>query len=160
MGYLIGMNMKKRKTHVILTMMLLHWFLLQSSELSAQQLPLKERDNIMLVLNDQVKDWNTQNIEGFMSGYWQSDSLKFIGKSGITKGWKNTLENYKKNYPDKNAMGTLRFEILSIEGIHSKSAMVIGKWYLTRTIGDVQGIFSLLFKKINGKWLIVCDHSS
>ena len=37
---------------------------------------------------------------------------------------------------------------------------VVGKWHLQRTAGDLQGIFTLLLKKINGKWLIAADHSS
>lgn len=59
--------------------------------------------------------WNRGDIEGFMNGYWQSDSLMFIGKSGVTYGWKNTLGNYKRGYPDTAAMGKLDFNILRLK---------------------------------------------
>lgn len=126
----------------------------------AQELKPKDKQNILEVLEKQVECWNKQDIEGFMEGYWKSDSLKFIGKSGITKGWKGTLENYRKNYPDKNAMGILKFEIINVQGIASHAAVVTGKWMLTRTIGNLQGIFTLIFERIEKKWVIVYDHSS
>ncbi|MDW8301944.1 MAG: nuclear transport factor 2 family protein [Bacteroidia bacterium] len=139
--------------------MLLNWFIgLYLSQ--AQELRPKDKEAILQVLNKQVEAWNRQDIEGFMEAYWKSDSLKFIGKNGLTKGWKATLENYKKNYPDKAAMGTLKFEILNIQGISSNAAVVTGRWMLTRSIGNLQGIFSLIFKYIDKKWVIVYDHSS
>jgi hypothetical protein len=126
----------------------------------AQELKPKDKQTILEVLDKQVECWNKQDIEGFMEGYWKSDSLKFIGKSGLTKGWKATLENYKKNYPDKNAMGILKFEIINVQGISSRAAVVTGKWMLTRTIGNLQGVFTLIFEQKDRKWVIVYDHSS
>lgn len=104
--------------------------------------------------------WNRGDLEGFMNGYWQSDSLMFIGKSGVTYGWKNTLENYKRGYPDTAAMGKLDFNILQVKKISDTHFFVVGKWHLTRSIGNVEGHFTLFFKKINNKWLIIADHSS
>ena len=95
-----------------------------------------------------------------MSGYWKSDSLRFIGKSGLKYGWQNTLNNYQKSYPDKASMGILVFNVLSVELFSPDLAFVIGLWKLTRDAGNIDGVFSLVFRKINGQWLIVCDHSS
>ena len=115
---------------------------------------------IKKVLAGQAESWNHGDLEGYMQGYWNSDSLKFIGKSGLTYGWKPTLQNYRKSYPDKEAMGKLTFSNLTIETLSAESAFVIGKWHLARTKGDLQGHFTLLFKKLNGNWKIVADHSS
>jgi len=104
--------------------------------------------------------WNKGDLETFMQPYWKNDSLMFIGKSGITYGWQHTLDNYKKGYPDKTAMGELSFTIIKTEKLSSRNFYVVGKWHLKRTIGDVSGHFTLLFKKIGGRWLIVSDHSS
>ncbi len=62
-----------------------------------------------------------------MNGYWESDSLKFIGKNGITYGYDATLERYKKSYPDVQAMGKLKFDILSMKKLDKKHVFVIGK---------------------------------
>ena len=120
----------------------------------------KNEQAIRSVLQDQSMAWNKGDLENFMVGYWENDSLMFIGKSGITYGWKNTLDNYKKGYPDTAAMGKLRFTILHIKKLSNKYYQVIGKWELTRSIGDISGHFSLLFRKIRGSWVIVADHSS
>ena len=37
---------------------------------------------------------------------------------------------------------------------------VIGKWKLTRTVGDLNGVYTLLFKKTKAGWKIIADHSS
>jgi ketosteroid isomerase-like protein len=116
--------------------------------LSIKSLLLRQRD-----------DWNQGNVTKFMKGYWESDSLLFIGKS-ISNGYQKTLENYKKEYPDTAAMGHLDFEFVEFRKLSAEYFFVIGKWHLKRSIGDVGGTFTLLFKKIKGKWNIVVDHSS
>jgi hypothetical protein len=120
----------------------------------------KNEKDILRVLELQSNCWNTGNIPCFMHFYHRSDSLKFVGKSGITYGWENTMNNYLKSYPDTSFMGKLQFTILHMDKLSSNRYMVSGKWFLKRTKGDVGGYFTLLFRKIKGKWYIVYDHTS
>lgn len=127
---------------------------------SAQSLKEEDKQQILSVMDKQVECWNNADIACFMEGYWKSDSLKFIGKSGITYGWQNTLENYKKRYPDKAAMGVLTFELISIEALAKDAVLLIGKWRLKRETDEPGGHYSLIWKRIEGKWVIIADHSS
>lgn len=120
----------------------------------------KMKTMIESIMHEQQIAWNKGDIDGFMSSYWNDDSLKFIGKNGITYGWKSTLEHYKKSYPDKATMGVLTFSVISVEQFSDTICYVIGKWDLKREKGDVGGYYTLLWKKINGKWVIVIDHTS
>ena len=120
----------------------------------------KDETAIKNAMAEQLTAWNTGNIDRFMHTYWQSDSLMFIGKSGVTYGWQKTLDNYKKSYPDTAAMGKLDFTILELKRLSAEHFFVVGKWHLTRSIGDVGGAFTLLFKKIKNRWVIIADHSS
>lgn len=120
----------------------------------------KDEIAIRNILAQQTVAWNGGDIENFMQPYWHSDSLMFIGKSGITYGWQKTLENYKKGYPDAAAMGKLEFTILQAKRLSVMYFSVVGKWHLARTAGDVGGYFTLLFKKIKNAWVIVSDHNS
>jgi ketosteroid isomerase-like protein len=115
---------------------------------------------IRQLLDKQTRSWNNGQIEEFMHGYWENDSLMFIGKSGIAYGYSKTLENYKKGYPDTAAMGKLNFTLLEVKRLSDEYYFVIGKWFLKRSIGDVGGHFTLLFRKIRGQWFIIADHSS
>lgn len=115
---------------------------------------------IRRLLDEQTRAWNRGDIDGFMKGYWESDSLMFIGKSGVTYGWSNTLNNYKKGYPDTAAMGRLVFDILAVKKLSGQYYHVTGKWRLARSIGDLSGHYTLLLEKINGQWVIIADHSS
>jgi ketosteroid isomerase-like protein len=119
-----------------------------------------EETSIRAVMNEQLKAWNNGNIDAFMQTYWKSDSLLFVGSVGPTYGWQTTLQHYKKHYPDTVAMGKLQFNILQVKLLSTDYSFVLGKWHLTRSIGDVGGYFTLLFRKINGQWLIVVDHTS
>ncbi len=136
---------------------LLIFFILVSSKAFTQT---KNEINIREILDRQTNSWNQGDIEGFMHGYWENDSLMFIGKSGVTYGWTNTLKNYKKNYPDTISMGKLAFTLIQLKKLSKKYYHVTGKWFLKRSIGDIGGHFTLLFRKINGRWVIISDHSS
>jgi ketosteroid isomerase-like protein len=120
----------------------------------------KDEKEIRNVLALQDEAWNKGDIEAFMQGYWKNDSLMFIGKSGITYGWQKTMDNYKKGYPDTAAMGKLRFELVQFKKLSAENYFVVGKWFLTRSIGNVMGSFTLLLRKIKSKWVIIADHSS
>lgn len=118
-----------------------------------------EQATILEVMNQQEKDWSAGNLEGFMQGYWQSDSLMFIGKNGVKYGWQTTLDNYKKSYPDKATMGKLEFEVLKLE-VNGTTAYMLGKWTLIRDTDSPRGYFTLYWKKINENWVITIDHTS
>lgn len=112
------------------------------------------------LLAKQNEAWNRGNLEEFMHGYWPNDSLMFIGKNGVTYGYNNTLLNYKKSYGDTAKMGKLFFDILQVKKLSTDYYWVLGKWFLKRSVGDAGGYYTLLFRKIKGKWMIVADHSS
>jgi uncharacterized protein (TIGR02246 family) len=120
----------------------------------------KDEAEVRNLLATQNAAWNRGDVDAFMIGYWENDSLMFIGKSGVTYGYKNTLANYKRNYPDTTAMGKLTFTLIQVKQLSPEYFHVTGKYYLTRTIGDASGHFTLMFRKINGKWVIIYDHSS
>ena len=133
------------------------FFLVVYSISFAQAGPEKQ---IRKMLAEQTAAWNRGDLEAFMKGYWKNDSLLFVGKNGPTYGYTNTLNNYKKNYPNKDYMGSLQFTLLEVKPMAKQLWMVLGKWELTRNAGNVSGHYTLLFKKINGEWVIIMDHSS
>lgn len=120
----------------------------------------KDTKAIQAVLKAQRIAWSKDNIEEFMEGYWKSDSLKFYGSNGITYGWENTLARYKKAYPSEDHTGTLSFKINDITKIANDAYYVLGEYHLKRNVGNADGIFMLVFKKIEGEWKIIVDTSS
>ena len=119
-----------------------------------------EEAAIRAVLAAEQIAWNNGNIEVFMEGYWKSDSLQFMSNRGVNHGWQETLDGYKAGYPDRAAMGTLSFEILSVKPINEIHFLVMGRFHLVRNSNNnLDGNFTLLFKKIDGKWVAVYDHT-
>lgn len=115
---------------------------------------------ILAILDNQTRAWNEGNLDQFMVGYLNSDSLMYIGKSGVTYGYQSTLNAYKKNYDGPEKMGKLSFQVLHIKKLGRRYCLVVGRWSLKRTVGDVGGHYTLTFERRKGNWLIVADHSS
>ncbi|MBD1395993.1 DUF4440 domain-containing protein [Pontibacter sp. JH31] len=117
---------------------------------------------IRAVLEAQSACWSQGNLDCFMQDYWKSDSLLFVGKSGLTYGWQPTLDNYRKSYPDPSAMGKLSFDLKEMRPLSSETMLVVGKWHLQRDtkLGDLQGHFSIILKRFPEGWKIIADHSS
>jgi len=117
-------------------------------------------DEIRLVLTNQVKAWNRGDIDGFMKGYWQSDSLLFTSGGNVERGWQATVEKHRKSYSDREKMGTLRFSDLQINILSESSAWVFGRWEVVRNKDHPGGVFTLVMKKFPEGWKIVHDHTS
>ncbi|NNF82865.1 MAG: nuclear transport factor 2 family protein [Flavobacteriaceae bacterium] len=130
-------------------------FIVSCSSKSTQE----DIELIKTVMSAQQNAWNNYDLEGFMKGYWKNDSLKFYGKNGVTYGWENTLENYKKRYPGKDHTGTLKFTLDEISPVDGDSYYIMGQYHLIREVGEANGVFLIIFRKINGEWKIIADLS-
>src|SRR3954468_10653686 len=84
--------------------------------------------SIRKLLFRQVVEWNNGHIDGYMHGYWENDSLLFIGSKGPRYGYEPTLKRYKEAYPDADHMGHLTTAIVSMERLSDEYYFVVGKW--------------------------------
>lgn len=123
------------------------------------QTEAEDRKAIRATLKMQQDAWNKGDLEGFMQGYVKSDSLKFYGSSGLTHGWQNTLDNYKKGYPTKAETGNLSFTIDAITKIEDGAYYMMGQFHLVRDAGNANGVFLIIFQKIEGEWKVIADLS-
>ena len=117
---------------------------------------------IELLLEKQKECWNSGDIYGFMQGYWQSEKLIFTSENHKpVYGWNNTLERYKKSYPNKESMGKLKFEWLDIQiNSDSSSGEIKGYWELIRDNDNPNGEFFIKLRKIENQWKIVKDSTT
>lgn len=137
------------------------WIVLLFSTVTVQVFAQRnDKAPILKLLEEQRQAWNRGDITAYMQGYLKSDSLVFVGKNGPEYGWDNTLNNYKKSYPDQKAMGYLSFDIKEVRMISSDHAFILGAWQLKREKDEPKGFFTLLVKKIEGEWKVIADHSS
>lgn len=119
----------------------------------------KDEKEILKVMDNQMKSWNEGNIEGYMNGYWKSDSLRFVAKVGVQYGWNLTLDMYKKNYDTKEGMGKLSLKAVALEFLNKNVVFMIGRWQVEGK-KNVGGHYTQIWRKIKGKWLITVDHTS
>lgn len=138
------------KTYVLTIVLLLSRFFVAA----------QDEKEILKLLDDQTIAWNNGDLDGFMKGYWNNDSLMFVGKKGVVYGYRNTFKRYKETYYNQDQMGKLAFVYMRVKKLSDEYYMVLGQFMLKRKAGDLEGHYTLLFQKINGKWLIISDHSS
>lgn len=119
-----------------------------------------EQEAIRAVLDAQVAAWNRGDIEGFMAGYWKSDETLFAGANGFSRGWQALLDRYRKNYPDRKAMGKLSFSELEIHALSNDAAYIVGRWQLERESDRPGGVFTLIARRFPEGWRIVHDHTT
>jgi len=119
-----------------------------------------DREAIGLVLRAQQSAWNRADVDAFLEGYWHSPELTFSGSSGVARGWDGVLARYKKNYPDRAAMGQLDFSDLEFRFLGPHAALVLGKWHLQREKDELGGVFTLVWQRFPEGWKIIHDHTS
>lgn len=124
---------------------------------ATQQFNESEENAIKEVLMVQQQAWNQADIEAFMEGYWKSEELRFTSSGTTNMGWQQTLDGYKKRYPDAEAMGILTFEIFDIFPVTANAAALNGGYHLKRKNDELSGFFNLIFRKMDGEWKIISD---
>ncbi len=115
---------------------------------------------VTAVLAAQQAAWNRGDIPGFMDHYWKSDDLRFASGGDVTRGWAATLARYLSRYDSAEKMGRLSFDIVDIDVVGDDAALVFGAWRLARAADEPHGLFTLTFKRLDGAWVIVADHTS
>ena len=115
---------------------------------------------IRAVLDAQVTAWNRGDIEAFMEGYARSPETTFVSGDTVTRGWQVVLDRYRRSYATRERMGTLSFSELDIKLLARDTAIVVGRWQLTRAGDEPRGRFTLIFRRLGGQWRITHDHTS
>ena len=116
--------------------------------------------SIHKILQTQQRAWNAGDIDQFMEPYWKSGDLTFSSGGKLTRSWQATLENYNRKYPLRSDMGTLTFQNLEVTSLGPDAAFVLGDWQIGRESEELRGNFTLVFRRLSDKWVIVHDHTS
>jgi uncharacterized protein (TIGR02246 family) len=114
------------------------------------------------VLDSQTAAWNRGDLKTFVDTYEDSPSITFLG-TALSKGRAEVLARYRRKYDTREKMGKLRFEILEYRALGDTHAMVLGRFFLTRSKaggGDATGHFTLILRKGPNGWRIIHDHTS
>ena len=117
------------------------------------------RAAVETVLREQEAAWNAGDIDTFVDYYWRSDDVTFSSRGKTTRGWTATRDGYRERYPTREKMGRVKFSNLEITPLGDAAAMVLGEWKLERN-EPIGGNFTLVFRKLDGRWLIIHDHTS
>lgn len=120
-----------------------------------------DRDEIQALLDNQIAAWNRGDLPSYMDGYARTPDLVFTSGGDIRRGWQEALNHYQARYAvDTRTMGTLSFEVESIDPVGADGAVVLGHWGLTNSAHPGRGVFTLVFERRREGWRIIHDHTS
>ena len=116
-------------------------------------------------MNASVVAWSAGDLNAFMDSYEDSPDTLFIGSTGLVRGKAAIAARYAKQFGTggPGQLGKLSFETLEIRPTGEHYALMIGRYHLQpvdRTKPEATGLFSLVFHERDGRWRIVCDHTS
>jgi ketosteroid isomerase-like protein len=115
---------------------------------------------IRAVLDSQSTAWNNGDIDGYMQGYWQSDSLLFTSGGNMERGWRAARDKYRQSYSTREKMGVLTFSGIEVHELSGESAWIFGHWMLERQKDRPHGVFTLIMRRFPDGWKIIHDHTS
>jgi ketosteroid isomerase-like protein len=120
-----------------------------------------DRAAVEAVLARQAAAWNRGDLAGYMDGYLRADALVFTSGGRIRRGFDEAFAAYQQRYGgDRAGMGTLSFEILSVQPVGADGAVVLGRWRLEGTPNAGGGVFSVVLERRPEGWRVVHDHTS
>jgi len=120
-----------------------------------------DRAAITAVLVSQVAAWNRGDLAAYMDGYARIPGLVFTSGGNVRRGWQDAFDHYRARYAtDPRAMGTLKFDIDSIDAVGADGAVVLGRWDLAGSEHPGRGVFSLVVERRPEGWRIIHDHTS
>jgi ketosteroid isomerase-like protein len=155
-------------THHLRIAILLATALIAAPPIHAQQPPdqlhtaTRQELDIVKALIAQQDAWNAGNLTNYLSAYKNSPDILFVGRQ-ILRGYNTLLDDYRKNYPTKESMGTLNFTGIEVHALSDTLAVAVGGYHLDRTKklgGPAEGLFSLILEKTPQGWKIVLDHTN
>jgi hypothetical protein len=66
------------------------------------------------MMSDSADAWNRRDLPAFASYYEDSPQTTFMWREIVRGGTQAILERYRKNYPNREAMGTLTFSEIEV----------------------------------------------
>jgi beta-aspartyl-peptidase (threonine type) len=129
------------------------------SDASSWKTPIQE------VLDAQVAAWNRGDIDGFLSGYWNSPDFVYVGNKRVVRGWSNARDFYYQSLrtPDGKTepMGILRLDETQFASLGPEAALVWGT-YTVAIPGQKPygGFYTLVLRKFPEGWRTIYDRTS
>jgi len=121
----------------------------------------KSIDQVKAALDGHVNAWNSGRIEDAIAYFYNSDSLLWVNRAGIEKGYQPILGSYLQDFADRSKMGTYSYEPLYIELLSSKSVYYVYRWKIELNGKKLRGgVSSQIWKKSNKRWLVFIEHFS
>jgi uncharacterized protein (TIGR02246 family) len=118
--------------------------------------------DVVKVITRQEDAWNKGDLDGFAAAYKNSPDILFVG-SHVFKGFSEMVAEYKRDYPNKDAMGTLSFYDPEPRILDEHYAVLVGRYKLERSKkngGNADGAFSMVLEKTPDGWKIILDHTT
>lgn len=137
------------------------WIVMCFMAIACAAIADSETDRIRAIIELQRDAWNRGDLAGFVQFYDKTGMMVFITGEEPIRIPADLQKRYEKRYGSSGKdFGKLNFSEIQVELLSDQLARAYGKWSVTQDSKTSSGWFSLLWRKEDGNWLIIHDHSS
>eukprot|EP00979_Chaetoceros_neogracilis_P003699 scaffold656_cov271-Chaetoceros_neogracile.AAC.9 len=124
---------------------------------------------IKACFDEWTKSWNEGDINGYLQGYADSPSVRYVSGKKVVVG----KDNVSKLFQERGASGKLSLLHFESDCVSDIDAICFGKYQLIESDGGSseddhekekekihEGCFTVHLRRMEGFWKIISDHSS
>jgi len=108
-----------------------------------------------------ARDWNSGNLDGFVSDYAQDSTTDFLVRGHFEYGFDRIRQIFAPQFAPGAVRDSLRFEEMVVRPLGPDHAMVTARFVLYRDgRTTASGPFTLVMEHRPDGWKILHDHTS
>ncbi len=123
--------------------------------------PADPTATVQQLLESSADAWNRGDLEGFVGDYARDSGTTFMAGGTVQYGFDWIYGNYSGWWDLGDERDSLRFESVAARALGSDHILATARFVLFR--GDsvtASGPFTLVWRRIEGEWKIIHDHTS
>lgn len=116
-------------------------------------------EEIEATLATMFAQWNSEDLASYLTHYWNSADMRWSMKGLWYKGWSSMYEVYTNGFPP-GAMGITTIFEVEVQMLEDDIGIALYRWTHVFAHESIAGCTSQIFRKFDGRWLVVHENSA
>ena len=111
-------------------------------------------------VNRAVEAWNRHDLDGYLDGFWRSDSLILVVEGETVRGWDLLSKALHTGYPNPTEMGNVTLDRVQVQMLSSDLALALTWDTVSFPKKKEFGTSTIVMKKLPEGWRVAVMHTS
>jgi len=105
-------------------------------------------------------DWNSGDMDGYLSAYWNSPEFSLMFGNQSLRGWEAVSQMFRGAWSTEEAMGDFTAKDIVLRPVAPDLVISSGAFTHVFPAETVEGSFTQVWKLVDGNWVIAHEHTS